>query len=114
MKYLLNKTFFRDFNELTCYWAGFIAADGCLRQNWRTLNFCLNAKDIEHLESFSKDIGDFRDRLIKLGLPKNKIAKQGNIYSLRYGGSSAKFIGRYIYSNASRFLERKNLIWRPA
>lgn len=44
------------FSELTsdsCYWAGFIAADGCVK-NDGTLTICLNYDDTAHLEKFKE------------------------------------------------------------
>lgn len=53
-KYSTNKNFFTYPNLLNCYWAGFIAADGCVRRN--KLSIGLAHLDANHLEQFVKDI----------------------------------------------------------
>lgn len=45
---------FKKINNLSCYWAGFIMADGGVCKN--TLRIELDAKDKCHLEQFLKDI----------------------------------------------------------
>jgi len=54
MKYYKREDFFSDNNTLASYWAGFIAADGCIYDN--KLSIHLNKKDLILLESFKKDI----------------------------------------------------------
>ena len=48
-----NKEFFSEINPLSSYWAGFIAADGCLtnKPSCRVV-FNLSQEDREHLKSF--------------------------------------------------------------
>lgn len=57
-KYSYNKDFFKYDNELSYYWAGFIAADGCILKNKYSniLKIALSIKDIDHLEKFKNDI----------------------------------------------------------
>jgi len=94
--YSLNKKFFSNINELTCYWAGFIAADGCLRRNKRTLNFCLNIKDMPHLELFCKDIE-------YTGKPKEynrtKTYGHGKVYNEARLQISSKEFCKYLIDN---------------
>ena len=54
-KYSVNKEYFKIPNEQNCYWAGFIAADGCVEDKNR-LSIGLKKDDINHLEEFSKAI----------------------------------------------------------
>jgi hypothetical protein len=49
-----NSDFFLEINPLSSYWAGFIAADGCVYKN--TLQINLSIKDKAHLERLKKDI----------------------------------------------------------
>jgi DNA-binding CsgD family transcriptional regulator len=49
-KYRSNDSFFSTFTPESCYWAGFIAADGCILNN--TVKISLAMKDIDHLELF--------------------------------------------------------------
>ena len=57
-KYLCNHSFFKEQNEKSFYWAGFIAADGSLikRKYSKISKICLSIKDIEHLEKFKSNI----------------------------------------------------------
>lgn len=48
-----NINFFDDYNPESCYWAGFIAADGYLRKNRNLVSIKLGAKDINHLKKLS-------------------------------------------------------------
>lgn len=54
-KYSVNKDYFKTPNVRNSYWAGFIAADGCIRNNKR-LSIGLQKGDIEHLKKFTEDI----------------------------------------------------------
>lgn len=63
-----NDYFFKDDNELSFYWAGFIAADGCIGQRTKSkngiktlsesyaLSMGLGVKDKEHVEKFKNHI----------------------------------------------------------
>lgn len=57
---VFNKDFFGSYNEISCYWAGFIAADGCIgtRPNKvdKFLTIALKRSDKSHLENFIKHI----------------------------------------------------------
>jgi len=65
-KYFCNELFFETFTAESCYWAGFIAADGCLYKNGLSIN--LQIGDIEHLCKFKKslnftgNVGDLRPK----------------------------------------------------
>lgn len=60
--YGVNDSFFsqENYNEESFYWAGFLAADGCIsiRKNFNGKNIILNLaeKDISHLEKFKKAV----------------------------------------------------------
>jgi len=61
--------FFQTPNELNCYWAGFIAADGNIQPSKNTVCVVLAAKDKCHLEKLAKDIqytGSVKDTITKL------------------------------------------------
>lgn len=58
-KFSSNEDFFLLENEKSFYWAGFVAADGCLykrKDGFKQLTIKLASKDKNHLESFKKDI----------------------------------------------------------
>lgn len=57
-RYSINDSFFCDPKILNSYWAGFIAADGCILEKKinNILQLELSCKDIKHLEKFKKDI----------------------------------------------------------
>lgn len=62
MKYYFNEDFFNQDSEESFYWAGFIAADGCLYikkskySNLPTVELVCSIKDLEHLEKFRSHI----------------------------------------------------------
>lgn len=60
MRYTYNKDYFNVIDtEDKAYWLGFIAADGCLRNNGmnkRQLVIKLSNRDIDHIEKFKKSI----------------------------------------------------------
>jgi intein-encoded DNA endonuclease-like protein len=54
--YDYNEYFFSEYNKKSCYWAGFISADGYIRNKGRnTLHVKLSSIDREHLSKFLKD-----------------------------------------------------------
>ncbi len=55
-KYTFDEDFFSTFTPQSCYWAGFIAADGCIQDD-KHLSIKLTRKDKPHLERFSTDLG---------------------------------------------------------
>lgn len=61
-KYFCDEDFFSRENEEAFYWAGFIAADGCVRiktskySRLKTLEIVLSARDSEHLIKFKEHI----------------------------------------------------------
>lgn len=60
-KYTCDENFFNDYTPESCYWGGFIMADGCVfsksnnKQN-NALTIGLSSKDEEHLKQFAKDV----------------------------------------------------------
>lgn len=85
-KYVHNEHFFKIPNILNSYWAGFIAADGCLNDSGgaSSLQISLNKKDAIHLEQFRCDINS--TGLVKITEYKWKVAK------LRIGCASQLFL----------------------
>jgi len=55
-KNFFNINFFSEYNENSCYWAGFIMADGNIHSKRKLLSISLSSIDREHLEKFKKDI----------------------------------------------------------
>lgn len=56
---IVNHSFFSQDTEESFYWAGFIAADGCVMQRGKNcfkLQIRLSIKDIEHLQKFKNHI----------------------------------------------------------
>jgi transposase len=81
--YDFNSDFFKNDNEKSFYWAGFIAADGCVkeikRKSCNNINYefslGLSKTDKDHLEKFKKDIGydgPIHDYLIKNSIRNSK------------------------------------------
>ena len=57
-KYTKNKDYFLNKDNLeVCYWAGFIAADGCVHRKYYGVSFDLSERDAKHLELFAKAVG---------------------------------------------------------
>jgi len=56
-KYTPNDGFFTYPNPINSYWAGFIAADGCICGGDRVLSISSSSADIQHLVSFCNDVG---------------------------------------------------------
>ncbi len=54
-KHSHNETFFEIPNLINSYWAGFIAADGCIQHNNKVI-IKLSKKDVNHLKKFKTDI----------------------------------------------------------
>lgn len=57
-KYSCDNNFFSRDNELSFYWAGFLAADGCLfkKINTKTINLYISDKDEGHLRLFKNHV----------------------------------------------------------
>lgn len=53
-KYNIN--FFDEYTKESCYWAGFIAADGNIKKNRNSVNIHLQLSDLSHLEKFAQVI----------------------------------------------------------
>lgn len=61
----VNHFFFSEYNAISCYWAGFILADGYIRTNRRfNLHIKLQKQDVGHLEKFKSDI-EFCGRILE-------------------------------------------------
>ena len=56
MKYKVNLNYFSEPNAENSYWAGFIAADGCIDKKTGALRIRLKASDRPHLERFCRDV----------------------------------------------------------
>lgn len=52
-KYSHDDYCFHENNELSYYWAGFLAADGCVKRN-RIISLTLSSKDYDHLIKFKQ------------------------------------------------------------
>jgi hypothetical protein len=57
VKYYYNRHFFTTVNEDSAYWAGFLAADGCLCPGRRTVQVYLGTRDRGHLEKLAASLG---------------------------------------------------------
>lgn len=67
-KYSFDWDYFKYPTVESAYWAGFIAADGCIRNNPSQLSITLSEKDKSHLQNFVKCIkytGPIRYNIIK-------------------------------------------------
>jgi len=64
-QYRVNHHFFSQYNENSCYWAGFILADGYIRNKNRfTLEIKLQKGDVEHLYKFKRNV-EYEGKIIE-------------------------------------------------
>ena len=71
-QYSVNHDFFANDSEQSFYWAGFLAADGCIsiRKNFNNRNIilCLGEKDLSHLQNFKEALKSehpIKSRIVK-------------------------------------------------
>lgn len=93
----INHSFFSKFTSESCYWAGFIAADGCIR-NGKQIAINLSNIDENHLKKFSKIINY-----------KKSIKTKNNTSSLFFG---SKELITNINKNFN-IVPKKSLILEP-
>lgn len=101
-RYGCNEKFFMLNNEYSLYWAGFIAADGCVRlqdKKYKQLAINLSIKDINHLYKF-----------------KNLIEFEGPVQKCfgRYETAQVTISSDNIFDSLSRFniVPRKTHVYR--
>lgn len=68
--YVVNDNYFSNINNISSYWAGFLAADGYVR-NGHDLGVGVRTIDLEHIEKLQKEIA-----------PKKPICHSNNVVSL--------------------------------
>lgn len=93
-----NIHFFDTFTPESCYWAGFIAADGSIRSNRDTLSIKLANVDYHHLEKFAAAI-EYTGSI-----------KQNNLYC--YIDVNGKWFVDALYDNFN-IVSNKTLILEP-
>lgn len=91
-KYSCNEAFFSEDNELSWYWAGFIAADGNIEKNKNRITIKLNKKDIDHLIKYKDNI--------KSTAPITESCREDN----RPGFKSKYYYGCQIRFNSSQMV----------
>ena len=85
-KYNVNDNFFENPDILNSYWAGFIAADGCIIEGKKQnqLSIGLSKKDFDHLNLFKNDIdfnGPIKNNYIKkIYKNEEKIFESSQLY----------------------------------
>lgn len=106
--YSLNQNFFDEINEKSMYWAGFIAADGCISKKDYRLSIGLASKDKSHIEKFQNDIG-FNGPIFDLETDPYFI----NARKEKYYRSSISIISKNICKKLKKFniVPRKSLIY---
>ncbi|KKM82018.1 hypothetical protein LCGC14_1323760 [marine sediment metagenome] len=102
VRYTCNDNYFQSDLPDVFYWAGFIAADGCVKLNnkkYKQLSIGLSQKDHYQVEKFKKAI-DFNG-------PVHKITSQG------YDRSEISISSAQLFDDLSRFniVPRKSLIY---
>ncbi|MHC5771349.1 MAG: RNA-binding protein [Nostoc sp.] len=81
--YTVNHKYFNSPNLKSCYWAGFLAADGCIKysNHGYIIEIALNEVDVEHLETLRVDLEC-----------SHKICKMSNSGKLKKFPSGNKYI----------------------
>jgi hypothetical protein len=74
-----NRRFFATLTAESAYWAGFLAADGCLHPKRRTVQVILNVRDRSHLEQFARSLG-YTGRITDYHV-RNKFVPRGAVHS---------------------------------
>lgn len=70
-KYTCNENYFAEKSLQACYWAGFIAADGCITTKKNNLlSILLSSKDEKHLTNFKENIN--YDGVLESKIVENK------------------------------------------
>jgi hypothetical protein len=99
--YFHDKIFFKKLNVTSCYWAGFLAADGSINVTRNSIELTLQRQDKNHLAQFKKDIkftGIIRDYSKKNVTWKGLIIKSKNGIS-RININSAKNLIKDLKNN---------------
>lgn len=63
---ICNKEFFMSYTKESCYWAGFILADGYIRKNSNNLHIKLHKKDDNHLSNFLRCLNISESDIVKM------------------------------------------------
>lgn len=95
----LNHTFFSNFTDESCYWAGFIAADGWIGKN---NGLGIEIKDKEHIEKFYKII-NAKTKIY------NRLRAKSNTYCIRI---TSKQIIKDLQQNFN-IIQNKSLVLLP-
>lgn len=108
----VNDYFFETPNELNCYWAGFIAADGCIHEKTgqNVLSICISNKDDKHLKIFKNNI-DFSGNIIT-----GNITKKYKDIEKTFGYSSISICSQKISDDLCKnfnIIPKKSLILLP-
>ena len=110
IRYSFNEHFFSEDSEKSFYWAGFIAADGCLKKHGNSdeLDIGLSIIDKDHLEKFRYDINSthpIRETMIK----NSKQNKRWNDTKR----SEIQLLSKYLPKDLGKFniVPRKSLIY---
>ena len=110
--YDVNHNFFKDENEKSLYWAGFIAADGCVQQRKNSesylLSLSLASKNHKHIEKFTNDI-QFNGPINKSMVKNSKRNPKWNDTEK----SKIKITSKEIFDDLSKYniVPRKSLIY---
>lgn len=93
----VNQEFFNLATPLSSYWAGFIAADGCVLSNSNVVRVSISNKDKMHLCRFKSDSGFGGDVLEYVGTTstiRGKVVKSGPMVRMNVGGVGFTWINK--------------------
>ncbi len=103
-KYTVNDDYWDTYNYNNCYWAGFLAGDGCMisKKNHRILRLKLGIKDENHLFKFKSDV-NFTG-------PISYITEKGKIKGKEYGNRDLCYLGIFSYKMGEDLIHKFNVI----
>ena len=112
-KYTLDVSFFETYNLASAYWAGFLAADGTIRDKQKQICLVLQNRDKVHVEKFATDIqfnGPVYTRNLKRKFKPNEPEKTYMSSGLSLCGASKLIDDLWKNYNVG---PRKSLILKP-
>jgi hypothetical protein len=104
----VNDFYWSTLNLENCYWAGFLAADGCITRNSKVIKLTISSKDHKHLELFKQNIG--------FGGDIKKYSRTSNLNNKKYEASNIWITSEKMTNDLKKYfniIKKKSLILTP-
>src|SRR5579885_550162 len=98
----VNDDFFDTPNEKSLYWAGFLAADGCLRKDQKRIKLELSTQDRSHIEKFKNDIKS-EATIYDIARPASKLLKKNKYVKDKYFSSYIEIGSSKIFDDLGKY-----------